>query len=85
VKSPEWRGQRRCAPAVLDGDTSAVSDGDEDQDEKRMGEGSLGAWSAGSIASCDGAEAWLEVEQAAGALGVHRPRGFAAEQSEQRH
>jgi hypothetical protein len=85
VNSPEWRGRRRYAPAVLDGDASAISDGDEDQDKKRMGEGSSGAWSAGSIASCDGAEARLEVERAAGASGVRWPRGFAAEQSERRH
>jgi hypothetical protein len=62
-----------------------VPRGEEDLDEVQSAEGSSGAWSAGSIASCDGAEARLEVERAAGASGVHRPRGFAAEQSERRH
>jgi hypothetical protein len=68
-------------PAVL----PVVPRGEEDSDEVQSGEGSSGAWSAGSIASCDGAEAQLEVERAAGASGVRRPWGFATEQSEQSH
>jgi hypothetical protein len=46
-----------------------VPRGEEDSDEVQSGEGSSGAWSAGSIDSCDGAEARLEVERAAGASG----------------
>jgi hypothetical protein len=55
---------------VLVGVIPVVSDGDEDQDEERTSEESSGAWSTGSIASCDGGEARLEVERAAGASGV---------------
>jgi hypothetical protein len=63
---------------VLVGVDLVVSDGDEDQDEERMCEESSGAWSMGSISSCDGGEARLKVERAAGASGVVSRRCFAA-------
>jgi hypothetical protein len=63
-------------PAVL----LVVPRGEEDSDEVQSGERSSGAWSAGSIASCDGAKARLRVERAAGASKVRRSQGFAAKQ-----
>jgi hypothetical protein len=47
-----------------------ASDVDGEVDELRLGKGISCAWSAGSIAFCDGGEARLEVERAAGASGV---------------
>jgi hypothetical protein len=53
-------------PAVL----PVVPRGEQDSDEVQSSEGSSGAWSVGSIASCNGVEARLGVERAAGASGV---------------
>jgi hypothetical protein len=66
-------------------DATACFRGRGEVDEARRVEGSSSAWSAGSIASCDRAEARLEVERAAGASGERWPRGFAADKSERRH
>jgi hypothetical protein len=51
---------------------------DGEVDELRLGKGISCAWSAGSIAFCDGGEARLEVERAAGASGDGHWRRFSA-------
>jgi hypothetical protein len=55
------RGFRRGVQRSISGDAPACFRGRGEVDEARRVEGSSCAWSAGSIASCDRAEARLEV------------------------
>jgi hypothetical protein len=57
---------------------------DGEVDELRLGKGISCAWSAGSIAFCDGGEARLEVERAAGASGDGHWRRFSAKYDKRR-
>jgi hypothetical protein len=60
----------RSGQRVVDGEFLVASGIEGEVDELRLGKGISCAWSAGSIAFCDGGEARLEVEWAAGASGV---------------